>query len=278
VRTARSECLDWMLVLNQQHLERVLAVFVTHYNEHRPHRARSLAPPAPRQHLSVASAAGDAHVHRRDRLGGVVREYVLAAYRVFAPYTSSDCCPPSFEVSRRRKSSRGSGHASLTDGHLLDEVFSVGDHMVGAAPEASRTTATTASSAGMKSSTRTPSNVRSGCWLPPLDRVIVLVPHNPNSLASNVAREPERSGCIWRDSRCAALWMLLLKRQWLSLLVQGVQTSAMQRVRTSAGGRVPGGRVPRSLAGDPRNNPSERQRRCAARVRPGTQVLCCQHV
>jgi hypothetical protein len=36
VRTARSECLDWLLILNQQHLERVLEVFVTHYNEHRP--------------------------------------------------------------------------------------------------------------------------------------------------------------------------------------------------------------------------------------------------
>jgi putative transposase len=27
VRTARSECLDWLLILNQQHLERVLAVW-----------------------------------------------------------------------------------------------------------------------------------------------------------------------------------------------------------------------------------------------------------
>ena len=29
VRTVRSEFLDWMLVLNQQHLERILDVFVT---------------------------------------------------------------------------------------------------------------------------------------------------------------------------------------------------------------------------------------------------------
>jgi len=36
VRTVRSECLDWLLMLNQAHLERVLEVFVTHYNEHRP--------------------------------------------------------------------------------------------------------------------------------------------------------------------------------------------------------------------------------------------------
>jgi putative transposase len=78
VRTVRSECLDWMLILNQQHLARILDVFVTHYNEHRPHRALSLASPKPRR-ASVASATGDLRVHRRDRLGGVIHEYVLAA-------------------------------------------------------------------------------------------------------------------------------------------------------------------------------------------------------
>jgi len=78
VRTVRSECLDWLLILNQAHLERVLGVFVTHYNEHRPHRALSLAPPEPRR-SSVASAAAAVRVHRRDRLGGVNREYILAA-------------------------------------------------------------------------------------------------------------------------------------------------------------------------------------------------------
>jgi transposase InsO family protein len=77
-RTLGSECLDWVLILNQQHLEHVLEVFVTHYNEHRPHRALSLAPPEPRR-SSVASAAAEVRVHRRYRLGGVVHEYVLAA-------------------------------------------------------------------------------------------------------------------------------------------------------------------------------------------------------
>ena len=48
VRTARRECLDWLLILNQQHLERTLEVFVDHYNGHRPHRALSLTPPEPR--------------------------------------------------------------------------------------------------------------------------------------------------------------------------------------------------------------------------------------
>jgi putative transposase len=32
VRTARTECLDWLLILNHRHLERVLQVYVRHYN------------------------------------------------------------------------------------------------------------------------------------------------------------------------------------------------------------------------------------------------------
>jgi transposase InsO family protein len=78
VRTVRSECLDWLLVLNEGHLERVLKVFVNHYNEHRPHRALSLTPPEPRR-SGVGSATGEVRVHRRDRLGGVIHEYILAA-------------------------------------------------------------------------------------------------------------------------------------------------------------------------------------------------------
>ena len=80
VRTVRSEGLDWLLILNDQHLERVLDVFVTHYNGHRPHRALALTPPCPvRPPMAPAMEWGEARVQRRDRLGGVVHEYVLAA-------------------------------------------------------------------------------------------------------------------------------------------------------------------------------------------------------
>jgi len=51
VRTVRSECLDRLLILNDQHLERVLDVFVEHYNGHRPHRALALTPPRPTRPL-----------------------------------------------------------------------------------------------------------------------------------------------------------------------------------------------------------------------------------
>jgi putative transposase len=78
VRTVRTECLDSLLILNQHHLERAVAAFVDHYNRHRPHRGLGLRPPQP-----APSSAGpwstDTRIMRRDRLGGLIHEYVLAA-------------------------------------------------------------------------------------------------------------------------------------------------------------------------------------------------------
>jgi transposase InsO family protein len=80
VRTARSECLDWLLILNRRHLERVLRVFADHYNSHRPHRSLNFAPPDPTaRKLRVARPPEAGAVERRDRLGGLVHEYSLAA-------------------------------------------------------------------------------------------------------------------------------------------------------------------------------------------------------
>ena len=75
VRTVRTECLDWLLILNRRHLERVLRVYVNHYNRERPHRALELRPPEPKAH--ARSAPGE--IHRRDRLGGLIHEYYIAA-------------------------------------------------------------------------------------------------------------------------------------------------------------------------------------------------------
>jgi transposase InsO family protein len=79
VRTVRAECLDWLLIVNRRHLERVLRVFVDHYNTHRPHRSLQLTPPAP--HIPKARIGGPASagVERRDRLGGLIHEYSHAA-------------------------------------------------------------------------------------------------------------------------------------------------------------------------------------------------------
>jgi hypothetical protein len=79
VRTVRSECLDWLLIVGRGHLERVLRVYVAHYNRHRPHRALELQPPDPSAEITILTEARPGQVHRHDLLGGLLREYRRAA-------------------------------------------------------------------------------------------------------------------------------------------------------------------------------------------------------
>jgi len=79
VRTARAECLDWLLIANRRHLERVLRIFVGHYNSHGPHRSLNLRPPEPSARRLRALPPPTAAIERRDRLGGLSHEYNLAA-------------------------------------------------------------------------------------------------------------------------------------------------------------------------------------------------------
>jgi putative transposase len=75
VRTVRTECLDFLLILGRRHLERVLHIYIQHYNSERPHRGLALQPP---EAARLKSASGG-NVKRRDRLGGLVHEYYRAA-------------------------------------------------------------------------------------------------------------------------------------------------------------------------------------------------------
>jgi putative transposase len=76
VRTLRADCLDRILILGRRHLEHVLRVYRSHYNEHRPHRALHLLPPSGRDPTQPKAAV--AAVHRHDRLGGLSHEYEAA--------------------------------------------------------------------------------------------------------------------------------------------------------------------------------------------------------
>jgi len=82
VGSVRRECLDRLLILGRRHLQHVLATYALHYNEHRPHRALGqrapLSQPQP-QDESIADVIDLDHVRRRDLLGGLIREYTLAA-------------------------------------------------------------------------------------------------------------------------------------------------------------------------------------------------------
>ena len=76
VGSARRECLDRLLILGRRHLTHVLARYVTHYNEHRPHRALAQRPPLsqppPGGDQSIADVIALDHIRRRDLLGGLI--------------------------------------------------------------------------------------------------------------------------------------------------------------------------------------------------------------
>jgi transposase InsO family protein len=70
IRSAREECLDRLLILNERHLHRVLSAYVGFYNHRRPHQGLGQRCPV----LLVAGASGGA-VWRRDILGGIIHDY-----------------------------------------------------------------------------------------------------------------------------------------------------------------------------------------------------------
>jgi transposase InsO family protein len=77
VETLRTECLDWLLIVGPRHLDRVLRIYVQHYNRRRPHRGLELQ--VPESIAPIEEAAGVPNIERRDVLGGLVHEYMRAA-------------------------------------------------------------------------------------------------------------------------------------------------------------------------------------------------------
>jgi putative transposase len=75
VRTVRTECLDWLVILGRRHLQSVMRSYIQHYNTERPHRGLALRSPEAPQ---IRSATGGA-IQRRDHLGGLLHEYYRAA-------------------------------------------------------------------------------------------------------------------------------------------------------------------------------------------------------
>ena len=77
IASARRECLDRMLITGERHLRLVLSEYIDHYNTHRPHRTLQQGPPAGRRHPT--GPGRNRPVLRRDRLGGLIREYTQVA-------------------------------------------------------------------------------------------------------------------------------------------------------------------------------------------------------
>jgi putative transposase len=76
--SVRRECLDRILIVSRTHLERVLREYVAYYNTHRPHRSLEQQSPLV-ETIPVSAHEHEWHVQRRDRLGGLLHEYELAA-------------------------------------------------------------------------------------------------------------------------------------------------------------------------------------------------------
>lgn len=79
VRTVRSECLDRILIWNQNRLRKVLDSYVAHYNGGRPHRGLHLDIPAPPAPAGGRDGDDAGAIERTDILGGLIHEYHRAA-------------------------------------------------------------------------------------------------------------------------------------------------------------------------------------------------------
>ncbi len=81
VGTLRRELLDHVLILNETHLDVVLAKFAAHYNAARPHQGIAQRVPAddPDQPTVKVLDLETARIRRKRVLGGLTSEYQAAA-------------------------------------------------------------------------------------------------------------------------------------------------------------------------------------------------------
>jgi transposase InsO family protein len=70
IRSARQECLDQVLILNERHLHHVLSDYATFYNERQPHQGLGQQCPIP-----LARGPGSGPLRRHDVLGGIIHDY-----------------------------------------------------------------------------------------------------------------------------------------------------------------------------------------------------------
>jgi putative transposase len=73
IRSVREECLDRLLIVNRQHLKRVLKDYIAYYNKARPHQGLAQSTPVPMPPPSLEA------IICHDILGEIIHDYQRAA-------------------------------------------------------------------------------------------------------------------------------------------------------------------------------------------------------
>jgi hypothetical protein len=70
-----------MLIFNERHLSKVLIEYAEHYNDHRPHQARSQRPPAVENAVTqpITDLADVRSIRRQPIRDGLINQYNRAA-------------------------------------------------------------------------------------------------------------------------------------------------------------------------------------------------------
>jgi transposase InsO family protein len=79
IGTVRRELLDRILIVNEHHLRRVLAEYLTHYNTARPHRTLGQLPPAQAHTRPPEINLAEHRIRRKQVLSSLINEYHIAA-------------------------------------------------------------------------------------------------------------------------------------------------------------------------------------------------------
>ena len=74
MRSAREECLDRVIILNERHLRRVLTEYLAYYNTRRPHQGIDQDSP-----LGLEPVSTKGPIRFRKVLGGIIRDYYREA-------------------------------------------------------------------------------------------------------------------------------------------------------------------------------------------------------
>jgi putative transposase len=74
VRSVREECLDLLIILNENHLRRVLNEYIEYYNDRRPHQGLDQDSPS-----GIEPTSPEGAIEYRNVLGGIIRDYYREA-------------------------------------------------------------------------------------------------------------------------------------------------------------------------------------------------------